>query len=549
MLEAKEFDAIIIGAGINGAGIARDAARRGLRVLLLDKGDIAGGTSSWSTRLIHGGLRYLEYGELGLVRESLRERELLLRHAPHLVRPLPMLIPIYRQASRGRLTIRAGMLAYDILSFGKSLDHHHMLSLDETLRRAPGLAPAGLRGAALYYDAQVEYAERLVLENALDARDQGALIRTYARVDRLLMDEGSVRGVEFTDLLAESGGHIARAPLTVNVAGPWVDQLIQAGLSHPAPRLIGGTKGSHLVVKEFQGAPPCALYVEAALDGRPFFIIPWNGLYLIGTTDQRYEGDLDHVEASAEEIDYLLRETNRAVPAANLKRESILYTYSGVRPLAFDAGAKEKGITRRHFIHDHAPGVGGLLSIVGGKLTTYRHLSEQAVDLIFKKLDRKSPACATACEPLPGADTNDFAAFSDEFKNKSLLPASVNERLLRIYGTRAPLVQEIALSGDVLLRESFSPSTGAIGAEILFAFRHEMARTLSDCLMRRTMLGMGPAAGLGDDERAAGIAQKYLGWSRNEAEREVAAYREYIRRFHPRSLVADAAKARKYSPS
>jgi glycerol-3-phosphate dehydrogenase len=535
MTEAKEFDAIIIGAGINGAGIARDAALRGLRVLLMDKGDIAAGTSSWSTRLIHGGLRYLEYGELCLVRESLRERELLLNHAPHLVRPLPMLIPIYAQASRGPLTIRAGMLAYDLLLFGKSLDHHRMLSREETLRRAPSLSASGLRGAALYYDAQVEYAERLVVENALDARSHGALIRTYARVDRFIMDEGSVRGVEFTDLLEGSGGHIARAPLTVNVAGPWVDQLIQDALARRAPRLIGGTKGSHLVVERFKGAPACALYLEAASDGRPFFIIPWNGGYLIGTTDLRYEGDLDRVEASDEEIDYLLRETNRVIPNAHLTLASILYTYSGVRPLAFDEGTQEKGITRRHFIHDHAPDVRGLLSIVGGKLTTYRHLSEQASDLIFRKLDRKSPACQTARQPLPGAATNDFAAFSDEFKKKSHLPLSVNERLLRIYGTRAALVLEIAVEGDELLTKSFSPSTGAIGAEILFAFRHEMARTLSDCLMRRTMVGLGPAMGLcGDDERAAVIAQKYLGWSSNYAEREVAAYREYVKRFHPR---------------
>jgi glycerol-3-phosphate dehydrogenase len=540
--EAGEFDAIIIGAGINGAGIARDAALRGLKALLIDKGDIACGASGWSTRLIHGGLRYLEYGELGLVRESLRERELLLRHAPHLVRPLPMLIPLYAQASRGPLAIRAGMLAYDLLSFDKSLDHHRMLSPDETLRRAPGLSPKGLRGAALYYDAQVEYAERLVLENALDARDNGAMVRTYARVDRFLVEQGRVRGVEFTDQLEGSGGHIARAPLTVNVAGPWVDQLIGAALDIPAARLIGGTKGSHLVVSEFTGAPTDALYVEASEDGRPFFIIPWNGQYLIGTTDLRYDGDLDYVEASEAEIDYLLRETNLVIPQAHLTRANILYTYAGVRPLAYAARAEEKGITRRHFIHDYAPDVGGLLSIVGGKLTTYRHLSEQAVDLIFKKLDRKSPVCLTRRKPLPGAAADDFAAFRDEFKRRSPLSESVNERLLRVYGTRAALVLESAMEGDDhVLRESFSPSTGAIGAEILFAFRQEMARTLSDCLMRRTMVGLGPNVGAEDDERAAIIAQKYLGWSSNRATREVAAHREYIRRFHPRSMVQVAS--------
>jgi glycerol-3-phosphate dehydrogenase len=540
--DAGEFDAIIIGAGINGAGIARDAALRGLKVLLIDKGDIACGTSGWSTRLIHGGLRYLEYGELGLVRESLRERELLLRHAPHLVRPLPMLIPLYAQASRGPLAIRAAMLAYDLLSFDKSLDHHRMLSKDETLRRAPGLSSKGLRGAALYYDTQVEYAERLVLENALDARDNGAMVRTYARVDRFLVEQGRVLGVEFTDQLEGSGGHIARAPLTVNVAGPWVDQLIEAALESPAARLIGGTKGSHLVASEFTGAPTDALYVEASEDGRPFFIIPWNGQYLIGTTDLRYDGDLDHVEASDAEIDYLLRETNLVIPQAHLTRANILYTYSGVRPLAYAARAEEKGITRRHFIHDHAPDMGGLLSIVGGKLTTYRHLSEQAVNLIFKKLDRKSPACLTVSQPLPGAGEDDFAAFRDEFKKMSPLSESVNERLLRVYGTRAALVLESAMErDDHVLRESFSPSTGAIGAEILFAFRQEMARTLSDCLMRRTMVGLGPNVGADDDERAAIIAQKYLGWSSNRAAREVAAHREYRRRFHPRSMVQVAS--------
>ncbi|HYE65600.1 MAG TPA: glycerol-3-phosphate dehydrogenase/oxidase, partial [Pyrinomonadaceae bacterium] len=272
-LESRAFDAIIVGAGINGAGIARDAAMRGLKVLLLDKGDVGGGTTSWSTRLIHGGLRYLEHFELGLVRESLRERERLFHLAPHLVRPLPMLIPIYAQGTRGPLTIRAGMIAYDILSFDKSLDHHHMLSREETLQRAPGLNPEGLQGAAVYYDAQVEYAERLALENALSAKCHGALVLTYARVQRLLIESGSVKGVEFADLL-EGGSYKARAPFTINASGPWVDKVLEK-LELPVERLIGGTKGSHLIVERFPQAPADALYVEALEDGRPFFIIPW----------------------------------------------------------------------------------------------------------------------------------------------------------------------------------------------------------------------------------------------------------------------------------
>lgn len=537
-ISSRPFDVIIIGAGINGAGLARDAAMRGLRVLLLDKGDVAAGTTSWSTRLIHGGLRYLEHGEMGLVRESLRERERLFHIAPHLVRPLPLLIPIYERARRGPLMIRAGMVAYDLLSFDKSLARHRMLSRGEAHERAPGLNSEGLRGAALYYDAQVEYAERLVVENALSAREHGALIFTYARVERLLLEDGEMRGVEFVDAL-EGTTHCAHAPLVVNVAGPWVDELL-AHLNLSVPRLIGGTKGSHLIVEPFPGAPADALYVEASADGRPFFIIPWNNLYLIGTTDERYDGRLERVEANDAEIDYLLEETNRIIPSAGLTRASIAYTYAGVRPLAYSDQPSEKSITRRHFIHDHAPQLKGLLSIVGGKLTTYRNLAEQAVNLLFVKLKRRAPACRTAQQPLPGATLTeadaDFETFSERFIVNSPLPRAVTARLLRVYGTRARLLLELVKEHPELA-ESFSPETGAITAEVLFSFRVEMAETLADCLLRRTMVGMSASAGIGADEAAARIARRYLNWTEERAAREVSAYREYVERFHPRSLI------------
>ncbi len=546
----RAFDLIVVGAGINGAGIARDAAMRGLHVLVLDKGDIASGTTSWSTRLIHGGLRYLEHGEVGLVRESLRERERLLHAAPHLVRPLPLVIPIYEGDRRGPLTIRAGMVAYDILSFDKSLDRHRMLSAEEALHRVPGLNPEGLRGAAVYYDAQVEYAERLAVENALAARDHGAVVLTYARVDRLLIEDGAVRGVAFTDLLAEgqAGEEIARAAVTVNVAGPWVDRVL-AGTSpgdagsngmgdRAAGRMIGGTKGSHIVVESFAGAPADALYVEARHDGRPYFVVPWNNQYLIGTTDTRYTGDLDRVEASDEEIDYLIAETNRVLPGAGLTRAHVTFTYAGVRPLPYQAEGVEGGITRRHVVHDHAeagsPPLGGFLSIVGGKLTTYRNLAEQTVDAVFKKLGRPAPASRTAREPLPGGGP-DFAAFGARFAAESDLPALSTDHLLRVYGTRAGEVLALASEGPDL-REPFSPETGAIGAEIVLAFRRELAATLADALLRRTMVGVGPAAGIGADEAAAVIARRYLGWSEARAGREVASYRDYVARFRPRAL-------------
>lgn len=391
MVRAFPHDVVIIGAGINGAGIARDAAMRGLKVLLIDKGDLGGGTTSASTRLIHGGLRYLEHFEFGLVHESLREREILLRIAPHLVRPLAITIPIYKQSKRGRLTIRAGMMLYDLLSWNKSLPRHRMLSRAETLERWPGLNPEGLVGSALYYDAQVEFPERLVAENVRSAIDFGAEALTYTRVTRFAVEEGQVSGVE---LVSESGQtRFAEAAVVINAAGPWVDLVLERAPVE-SPKLIGGTKGSHIVVPPFPGAPSNAIYLEARSDGRPIFIIPWNDLYLIGTTDVRFEGDPDDVRCELWEIDYLLTETNLALPGAHLTRDSIVYTYSGVRPLPVTGEKDEQSITRRHFIREH-PELANLLSIVGGKLTTYRSLAEECVDLIFRKLGKDSPPCNT----------------------------------------------------------------------------------------------------------------------------------------------------------
>jgi glycerol-3-phosphate dehydrogenase len=551
------FDLIVIGAGINGAGIARDAAMRGLNTLLLDKGDIASGTTQWATRLIHGGLRYLEYYEVPLVRESLRDREVLFHIAPHLVKPLGFLIPIYERAKHGPRMVRLGMIGYDVLSFDKSVGNHHMLSAQEALEREPGLNPDGLRGAAFYYDGQVEYAERIAVENAISAYEHGAVVLTYARVDRLIVEDDDVTGVEFTDVLG-GGSYEARAPVTVNVAGPWVDEVLRGmdryGTSEK--RMIGGTKGSHLVVDPFPGAPKGeALYVEARKDGRPYFIVPWNGRYLIGTTDIRYEGDLDYVSAEEDEIEYLLEETNHVIPEANLSRESVLFTYSGVRPLPHQPEGAEGSVTRSHIVYDHSKGrgvgtkrtgigegvprVGGLISIIGGKLTTYRNLSRQTVDMVYEKLNLAAPESRTAGVPLPGGVAEDFDAFAAEFKVKSGLTDELAERLLKIYGVRAPDVLEMA-GDDPSLRMPLSASatveTGLLGAEVLYAFRRELAQTLSDVLLRRTMVGLGPKVGLDVDEAAAQVAVKHLGWSEERARSGVEAYRQYVERYTPRAF-------------
>jgi glycerol-3-phosphate dehydrogenase len=543
-IQSYPFDLIVVGAGINGAGIARDAAMRGLSTLLLDKGDISSGTTQWATRLIHGGLRYLEYYEFPLVRESLRDREVLFHIAPHLVRPLGFMIPIYERAKHGPLMVRLGMVAYDVLSFDKSVGNHKMFTAEDALEREPGLNPEGLTGAAFYYDGQVEYAERIAVENAVSAHEHGAVVLNHARVDRLIVEDGGVTGVEFTDVL-DGQKYEARAPVTVNVAGPWVDEVLHKldRYGGSERRMIGGTKGSHLVVDPFPGAPQGeALYVEARRDGRPYFIVPWNGRYLIGTTDIRYDGDLDYVSADEEEIDYLIEETNHVIPEANLSRDEVLFTYSGIRPLPYQPEGAEGSVTRSHVIYDHSrkePRIGGLISIVGGKLTTYHTLARQTVDRVYGKLDLKAPESRAGKVPLPGGAAGDFEAFAAEFKVTSGLADELAERLLKVYGARAPDVLEMA-GEDPALRVPLSAvatlETGLIGAEVLYAFRREMAQTLSDVLLRRTMVGIGPEVGLDVDEAAARVAVQHLGWDAERAEHEVQSFREYVERYKPRAF-------------
>jgi glycerol-3-phosphate dehydrogenase len=510
------FDLIIIGAGVNGAGIARDASMRGLKVLLVDKGDIAGGTSSFSTRLIHGGLRYLEHGEFGLVRESLRERETLLRIASHLIQPIPILIPIYKNGSRGRLTIRAGMIAYDLLSIGKTLPAHRVLSRADILSEYPGLKSEELVSGVVYYDCRVEFAERLVVENVISAKHHGATVFTYAHVKKI--EAGSVefirRGSEETE--------VAEASVVINAAGPWVDQLLSPSGS---PRLIGGTKGSHIVVKSFGGAPSTAIYVEAESDRRPIFVIPWNGNYLIGTTDVRFEDDPDQVRSERWEVDYLLKETNRVFPDAKLSLEAVCYTYSGVRPLPFTDNEDRRSITRRHFIRQHSEN-SKLLSIVGGKLTTYRSLAENCVDLVFEKLGNQSPACLTGQIALPGAV--ELVDLNNQPFLDSTIPATVLKRLALVYGSKARAVLELCREQPELAH-TFNKDQDALAAEVVYAFKAEFAQTLADCLLRRTMLGLNADLAIGDDEAAAAIGKKFLGWSEQRARGEVSGYREFVK--------------------
>jgi glycerol-3-phosphate dehydrogenase len=545
---AVPFDLIVIGAGINGAGIARDAASRGLRVALVEKEDVGAGTSSWSGRLIHGGLRYLEQRDVRLVRESLRERERLFRLAPHLVKPVPLMMPFYEKNKRPPWMIRAGMLLYDVLSWDKTPPRHKVLSREEALRRFPGMSREGLDGAAVFYDGQVVWSERLCVEIVLAAHADGALVRTYSAVDELIHEEGRAGGVRYKDLLTGKR-HELRGKVVVNVAGPWVDAVL-AGTGKPSRRLIGGTKGSHLVVGPFPGAPSDVVYYESQRDGRLVLVIPWGDRYLIGTTDIRFDEDPDEARADAEETEYLLSEVNRLVPGANLTPDDVLFTYSGVRPLPYVPDKSESSVPRSHVIVDHAPEIRNLLSIVGGKLTTYRSLAEETVDKVFRLLGRKPVRCVTRDLPLPGARVADLARLREELATTSGMPRPTVDRLVEVYGSRAIDVWQIGADAPELL-EPFDESTGAIGAELVLAFRDEFARTLTDALVRRTMVGMSAGQGLGAVERAANILVRYFGWDSDRVNREVADYRRYVRRFEVpgREALAGSAAGASYGSS
>jgi glycerol-3-phosphate dehydrogenase len=466
--DGRDYDLVIIGGGINGAGIARDAAMRGLSVLLLEKNDFGSGTTSWSSRLIHGGLRYLEYAELPLVYESLHERRDLLKIAPHLVDHLAITIPVYRYSRRSKWILRLGMLAYDLLSIGKDLPRHRMLSREALLEQAPGVNPDHLLGGARYYDAQVTFAERLVIENIVAAREHGADVRNYSPVTGIRVRNRRVEFVQYRDL-ATGREQTARAPVVVNAAGPWVDRVLDV-TDAKLPRLMGGTKGSHVVVGRFQGAPDGAFYVEAAADGRPIFIIPWNGQFLIGTTDIRYDGDPADAVPSREEVQYLLSETNRVFPAADLSFASLHYAYAGIRPLPRQERGPESAITRRHIIRQHSVEAHGLVSIIGGKLTTYRHLSQQVCDQVFRMLDRRSPSCRTDSMQLPGGAGVESAKAG--LGRAHALSTAGRERLFGIYGGRAPRILELADSeprlGRMLDEARPLNSNSAVFLELLF---------------------------------------------------------------------------------
>ena len=534
-VEDTAYDVIVIGGGINGTATARDAALRGLKTILVEKGDFASGTTSWSSRLVHGGLRYLEYFEFKLVRESLAEREILLKSAPHLVHPLQLTIPIYAQGSRSYWEIWAGMVLYDMLSFDKSLLNHRMLPKEKLKQTFRSINPENIQGAAQYFDGQVEYAERLCLEIVLSAQTAGAEMLNYVKVTELQREGDRLSALVCKDEHSDQTFTIRThsKSIVVNTSGPWVDSVCNKATksSSPAPigqkQRIGGTKGSHIIVDTFPGAPETAFYVEALSDNRPFFILPFLGRYLIGTTDIRFSGDLDRIKASDEEIDYLLTETNKVFPAAMLNRDSVKFTYAGVRPLPYEEGKKPGAVTRNHVLYDHSEeGVVNMVSLIGGKLTTHRRVGEEMVDWIYQRRKEQSPPCQTRVQPLPGAILpTDERLSQAQTRYGDRLDSPTIAHLFEQYGARAlGVLKLIDESPD--LAEPIVPTLPDIKAQVVYAVRSEMAHTFGDICRRRTMIALqSDDYGLGALEAIAQTLQTHCGWSDSDCQKAIANYK------------------------
>jgi len=502
-LEAQHFHVIVIGGGINGVALARECARAGKRTLLVEQNDFASGVTSRSTRIIHGGIRYLEHGELDLVRESVRERERLLRERSHLVHPLHFLFLLNEKSQRSALKVRAGLWLYQRIAGKKAGDVGEM-----ELKRIERALDAGHQWSILNYeDAQCEFPERLVAEWLSEAAEAGAVMRNHCEVLAVDVTQGRARGVLLRDHVSGKDQRVDAAWI-FNCTGPWADRICaRSSVRTPKP-LIGGVRGSHIVLPRFPGSPSAAVYSEAS-DGRPVFVVPWNDQVLVGTTEVPDSGDPAKTEPSREEIQYLLQTVSQLFPKAKLSTREIKYAFAGVRPLPYSPSEKPSAITRRHILHDHKEdGAARMISVLGGKLTTAASLARECARKIGINVS-ESKAIAVgpgrSLDPLMDQEVLDIAE-----------AGSISEEsargIVEWHGRRAREIARMALvSAD--LRASICPHTSHIVAEVVEAYRGEFAITLADVLLRRVPVALGPCWSESCSREAALRIGAVLGWN------------------------------------
>jgi glycerol-3-phosphate dehydrogenase len=528
-LGGETFDVAVVGGGINGAGIARDASLRGMRVAVLEQGDFASGTSSRSSKLIHGGLRYLEQGHVRLVREASREREQLRRMAPHLVRPMRFVFPLYRDTWMRPWMLKIGLLGYDVLAGVRGETRHRMLRVADVARLEPGLRQAGLRGAGEYWDCWTNDA-RLVLETMLSAAQAGAVALSYAEVVGFERDGGGrLAGVRVRDRVG-GGEVVVRARAVVNAAGPWIDRV--TALDAPSvPARLRLTKGVHVVLPRARIRHEAAIVLRAVEDGRVMFVIPWGAHSLVGTTDTDHEGGPDvSPTVEARDVAYLLDTVNHYFPSAALTPGEVVSAFAGLRPLIAPqpgSGAAPSDVSREEEIYDSPS---GLVTIGGGKLTTYRLIAAKVVDRVVANLRaaghaRRFGPSTTAAAPFPGGDVPPESVAADlAARNGHPVSAGTLRHLADRYGRRADDVLAV-VARDATLGAPILPALPDPRAEVVSAVEHEWAMTLEDVLRRRTQVALfDPLQGGAVAGDVAGLMAPTLGWDAATATRSADAY-------------------------
>ena len=534
-----DVDVLIIGGGINGAGIARDAALRGLSVALIEMKDLAYGTSSRSSKLVHGGLRYLEQLEFSLVFESVSERRILLDIAPHLVNPLGFLFPVYGSSRRGMREVSVGMWLYEGLSLFRSPKRHRKLKPSQVADEEPALRVKELKGASLFYDCSTDDA-RLTLESALDATRAGATVATWAKVLSFLKNEsGRIMGVVVKDQFSGNLKEV-NARCVVNATGPWTDRTMGMSREVVSP-LLRPTKGVHIVVDRDKIPVNHAVTCFHPEDRRVLFAVPWGDRTYLGTTDTDYEGDPGDVIATLEDVDYLIAAANYHFPDHQVGRDDVISTWAGLRPLiAPDGGddVDESKVSREHQI---LIGQDGLITIAGGKLTTYRRMSAEVVDTVVKMLrlqealPEEMKEARTDVHPLPGAKgwppDDDHERVAREVRaaagEEHLTEASARQ-LANTYGMQAIQVGRM-IHRHPSLGEVMVPGRHEVWAQLVWAVEEELAATITDVMIQRTQLFYRDFdQGLGVVEEVADRMQNLLGWDDEVRNRNVAQYQHDV---------------------
>jgi len=520
-LATEAFDMLIIGGGVTGAGAARDAALRGLRVALVEREDFASGTSSRSSRLIHGGVRYLEHGHLGLVFESSIERMRLLRLAPHLVRPLAFTWPVYKGARIPRWKLNAGLMLYDALALFRNVKAHRGFNARQVLEAEPHLLPDGLKGGACYYDAATDDA-RLTFVNALAASEAGAVVLNHASVHRLVIEEGKARGAVVVDHL--SGQElIVRARAIVNATGPWSDEIRKLESQGEAAPSVRGSKGVHIAVPRERLGNRNALTLLSPVDGRVMFVLPAGKHAIIGTTETATRAHPAEVRASEADVEYLLASANAFFPQANLVRADVVSAWAGIRPLVARGYSNSGGAgsaSREHLI-DVSPS--GVIAISGGKLTTYRVMARDVVNAVERQLGVPHRKSNTETLPLPGGELRSVDAELQTALAETG-NAEVALHLVRAYGSRWRQVWGLTRE-EVSLGRPLVEGLPYLRAEAAHGVTHELVHTLADLLIRRLKVAFETRdQGAHAARVAAEVMAPRLGWDTAETQRQLDAY-------------------------